>query len=158
MFGKFFAAASLVFGLCAAAAAGDVVYLSFNFWGSDGDIVPVGKLPEGVTADRKARFLDPKIYGYATSYLIDLDKVREIDLKFVVKGKKGTIKTSISPGRRPADGKKPLIECSLFEICDEPVAKAPCTFAKWTSMYTDGIEAGDGDEITVKAKFKSLTE
>ena len=157
MFGKFLAAAALIFGICASAPAGDIVSLSFNFYGSDGDVVPVGALPEGIKPGPKIKFRNPKLYGYATTFKIDLDKIRSLDLKFTVKGKAGVIKPSVSSSTRNKDGSFKTIECVSFEFCDEPVPNAPCKFSKWTGMSSNtGVEVKDGDTVTLKAEFKPV--
>lgn len=157
MFGKIFAAAAFAFGICASALAGEIVNISFNFWNSDGDIVPVGALPEGISNMQKIKFHNPKLYGYATTFKVDLGKIQSFDLKFTVKGKSGVIKPSVSPSGRNKDGSFKTIECVSFEFCDEPAPNAPCKFSKWTSMSTKtGVEVKDGDTVTLKAEFKPV--
>ena len=88
---KTFAIAAMLVALTAAGFSGDIVRFDFNCYGSDADIVPVDKLPNGVTIGKKAPFNNPKIVGRATPLFIDIDKIRTVDLKFTFSGKPGKI-------------------------------------------------------------------
>lgn len=149
---KTLALAVALTALAAAASAGDVVRLDFNFWGSDADVVPVGKLPAGVWLGKKAPFNNKKLYGFATPVFIDIAKAPKIELKFTVKGKSGVIKPSVMPCRGK-DGKTPAIECAEFEFNGEVSPKAPLEFSDWTNTGLKS-EVDDGDTVTLKAEFK----
>lgn len=143
----------LSFVACAGAFATEIVNLSLNFY-SGGEIVLEGKAPAGVTVCRKIKFHNPKLFGYAFPLQINLDKTKSVDLKFKVKGGSGKMEVSVSPSAF-RNGKKlpaPTLECTEFELNEEPV-DTPFTFKKWSGVKTIILE--DGDIITVKATFKS---
>ena len=150
---KTIAVAVMLTALAVAGFAGDIVRFDFNCYGSDADIVPVGKLPDGVTIRKKAPFNNKKIVGRATPLIIDLGKVRKIDLEFTFHGKTGTIVPSLIPWRRK-DGKMPVLECTKLELNGKASPKAPLKFADWVNMGIK-IEANDGDTITLKMEFAS---
>ena len=144
--------AVLLTALAAAGFAGDIVRLDFNFWGSDADVVPVGKLPAGVWMGKKAPFNNKKLYGFATPIYIDIAKAPKVELKFTVKGKSGVIKPSVMPCRGK-NGKTPTVECTEFEFNGEVSPKVPLKFADWTNTGLKS-DVDDGDTITLKAEFK----
>ena len=133
--------------------AGDIVRFDFNCYGSDADIVPVGKLPNGVTIRKKAPFNNKKIEGRATPLIIDLGKVRKIDLEFTYSGKTGTIVPSLIPWRRK-NGEMPTLECARLELNGKRSPKAPLKFSDWVNMGIK-IVANDGDTITLKIDFST---
>ena len=148
---KFFAVIALLTAFAITGFAGDIVRFDFNCYGSDADIVPVGKLPDGVTIRKKAPFNNKKIVGRATPLIIDLGKVRKIDLEFTFHGKTGTIVPSLIPWRRK-NGKMPVLECTKLELNGKTSPKAPLKFSDWVNMGIK-IEANDGDTITLKMEF-----
>lgn len=151
---KTFAVAVMLAAFAAAASAGDIVRLDFNFWGSDAVIVPVGKLPAGVWMGKKAPFNDRKLYGFATPLFIDIAKAPKFEISFTVKGKSGVIRPSVMPCRNK-DGKTPTIECAEFEFNGEVSPKVPLEFSDWTNTGLKS-EVGDGDTITLKVEFKPV--
>ena len=153
---KTLAVAALLTIFAAAGFAGDYVRLDFNFWGSDADIVPVGKLPAGVRMLKKAPFNDRKLYGFATPFIIDIAKAPKIELKFTIKGKSGRIVPSLM-ACRGKDGKTPTVECTNFEFNEEPSPKIPLKFSGWTNMGLKS-EVDDGDTITLTVEFKPVAE
>ena len=150
---KFFAVAALLFALAVSGFAGEFVRIDFNFWGSDAAIVPVGKLPDGVKMLKKTPFNNKKLYGFATPLIIDLGKVKSIDLKFTIKGKAGKIVPSLQACRGD-DGKFPTFACLEFEFNGDASTKMPMKFSKWTNSGVSA-EVEDGDTVTLKAEFKT---
>ena len=110
---KHWAIAALLAFCASAGFAGDRIKLEFNFYDSDAEIVPVGKLPDGVSLGKKVPFQVKNLYGFATPLMVHLDKASKLDLKFVVRGKGGMIKPSVFPCRRQ-NGVKPVIEVLEF--------------------------------------------
>ena len=149
---KLFAIAALLTAFAVTGFA-DYIKIDLNFWGSDAEIVPVDKLPDGVALWKKLPFHNKNLYGFAHPIMINLDKVQKIDIKFVIKGKAGTIKPSLMLCRRK-DGKLPVIECPEFVFNDEASPKVPFQCTGWTGMGVSA-EVSDGDTITLKAEFKS---
>lgn len=136
--------------------AGDIVRLDFNFWGSDAEIVPVGKLPDGVRIGKKAPFNNKKHYGFSTPLFIDIAKTPKIELSFTIKGKSGRIVPSVMPCRGK-DGNIPTIECTNFEFNNELSPKVPLKFAVWTNTGLSS-ELEDGDTIILKAEFAPVAK
>ena len=150
---KFFAVVALLFALAVSGFAGEFVRIDLNFWGSDAAIVPVGKLPDGVRMLKKVPFNNKKLYGFATPLIVDLGKVRSLDLKFSIQGKAGKIVPSLQSCRGD-DGKFPEIECLEFEFNGDASTKMPMKFSKWTNSGVNA-EVEDGDTVTLKAEFKT---
>ena len=150
---KTFAIAALLTVFVTAVSAGDIVRFDFNCYGSDADIVPVGKLPDGVSIRKKAPFNNRKIVGRATPLIIDLGKVRKLDLAFNFSGKPGKIVPSLIPWRRK-DGSMPTLECTKLELNGKVSPKTPIKFADWVNMGIK-IDVQDGDTITLKMEFKT---
>ena len=144
-------AAILLTVFAATVFSGDIVRFDFNCYGSDADIVPVGKLPDGVTIRKKAPFNNPKIVGRATPLIIDLGKVRKLDLEFTFSGKPGKVVPSLIPWRRK-DGSMPTLECTKLELNGKASPKTPIKFADWVNMGIK-IDVQDGDTITLKMEF-----
>ena len=153
---KTFAVAALLTVFAAFGAAGDYVRLDFNFWGSDADIGPVGKLPAGVKMLKKAPFNNKQLYGFATPFIIDIAKAPKVELKFTIKGKSGRIAPSLM-ACRDKGGKLPTIECTVFEFNEEPSPKVPLKFSNWINMGIKS-EVADGDTITLTMELKPVTD
>ena len=162
MFKKFFAAMLLVAGGAVSAFAAHVIEMDLNFYTKDGGTVKaVGKLPDGVTMGRKIRFSNPKLKGFAYPVRIDFDKVKSIDLKFVVSAGSGKIAPSLCGMVTRADGTmagKFVFKCTKLEFCDEDTPKTlPFTVDKWINMFPPwGVPVTEGDTVTVKATFESI--
>lgn len=153
---KFLAVAFMLTFFAAVGFAGDSVRLALNFWDSDADIVPIGKLPPGVKMLKKAPFLNKKIYGFTTQLIIDITQAPKVELKFTIKGKPGKIVPSLTVCRGK-DGKTPTVECTNFEFNDEPSPKTPLKFSGWTNLGLK-TEVNDGDTITLTVEFDPATK
>jgi len=160
MFGKWFAAAALAIGFCAAAAAGDCVRVDLNYYSKGTLKLDSEQLPAGVTVTGPHNYKQPKFAKFCFyQIVIDLEKAREFDLTFTVTSVGGTIIPSASPFRRPEDKKKPRVKCVEFEFCDEPSPFAPCVLTKWQRMIgNETINFRVGDKVMVKAKFQGMTK
>ena len=161
MFKKCFAVMLLVAGGAVSSFAANVIAMDLNFYTTDGGTVkPVGKLPDGVTMERKIRFSNPKIRGFAYPVRIDFDKVKAVDLKFVVSSGSGKIAPSLCGIVVNSEGKitgKFVFKCTKLEFCDEDTPKGlPFTVKQWVNMFPPwGVPATEGDTFTVKAVFES---
>lgn len=161
MFKKSIAAMLLVFCGTVTAFAANVIDMDLNFYTKDGGTVKaVGKLPDGVTMGRKIRFSNPKLKGFAYRVRIDFDKVKSVDLKFVVSAGSGKIAPSLCGSVIDANGKetgKFVFKCTKLEFCDEDSPlKLPFTVEKWVNMFPPwGVPVTEGDAVTVKASFES---
>jgi len=150
---RFFAVAVLLLGCCTMLSAADFMRVDMNFYSED-QLIPAGKLPNGIAMPPRVKFLNPKLKGYAYGILINLEKKPEFEIKFAVSGEQGGKLTfSCMPCRRK-DGKIPEIECLEFEINGESSAVVPCTVNSWRSMG-QSIYVSGGDIVTLRAKFKS---
>ena len=162
MFRKSLAAMLLVICGAVPAFAANVIAMDLNFYTKDGGTVKaVGKLPDGVTMGRKIRFSNPKLKGFAYPVRIDFDKVKSIDLKFVVSAGSGKIAPSLCGMVTRADGTmagKFVFKCTKLEFCDEDTPKTlPFTVDKWINMFPPwGVPVTEGDTVTVKATFESI--
>jgi len=160
MFRKFFAAMALAACGAAPVFAANIIAMDLNFYTKDGGTVkPAGKLPDGVTMGRKIRFSNPKLKGFAYPVRIDIDKVKSIDLKFVVTHGSGKIAPSLCGIVTDAEGKmvgKFVFKCSRLEFCDEESPlKLPMMIRKWINMFPPwGVPVTEGDPVTVKATFE----
>ena len=143
------------------AFAAEIVWMDLNFYTKDGGTVkPAGKLPEGVTMERKIKFSNPKLKGFAYPVKIDFAKVKSVDLKFVVSAGSGKIAPSLCGLVINAEGKttgKFVFKCTKLEFCDEETPKElPFTVTSWVNMFPPwGVPVTEGDTITVKATFAS---
>ena len=161
MFRKFFVAMLLVAGGAVSAFAANVIAMDLNFYTKDGGTVkPVGELPAGVTMGRKIRFSNPKLKGFAYPVRIDFDKVKSIELKFVVSAGSGKLAPSLFGMVTDAEGKmtgKFVFRCTKLEFADEDSPRdLPMTIEKWINMFPPwGVPVTEGDIITVKATFES---
>ena len=160
MFGKLFAAMLVAACGAASAFAANVVAMDLNFYTRDGGTVkPVGKLPDGVTMGRKIRFSNPKLKGFAYPVRIDFDKVKSVDLKFVVSAGSGKVAPSLCGIVTDGEGKmigKFVFKCTKLEFCDEDSPlNLPMTIGKWINMFPPwGVPVTEGDAVTVKATFE----
>ena len=160
MFKKFFVTMLLVAGGAVSAFAANVIALDLNFYTTDGGTVKVaGKLPDGVTMGKKIRFSNPKLKGFAYPVRIDFDKVKSIDLKFVVSSGNGKIAPSLCGMVTRADGTmcgKVIFKCTSIEFCDEASPRQlPMNIEKWINMFPEwGIPVTEGDALTLKATFE----
>ena len=161
MFKKSFAVLLAVFCGAVSAFAANVIAMDLNFYTKDGGTVKaVGKLPDGVTMGRKIRFSNPKLKGFAYPVRIDFDKVKSIELKFVVSAGNGKIAPSLCGMVTKADGTRAanfVFKCTKLEFCDEDTPKQlPFTVEKWVNMFPPwGVPVTEGDTVTVKATFES---
>ena len=135
-----------------AVEAKDLVTVEIYFSG-EGSVSLVGNLPKGMfrAATKKGS------WGVMHPYFIDLGKAKSMTLKFRVTGK-GKFSPALYAFRRE-DGKKNqtiAVECTAFEVDEESAPSVPCIIDKWKRMVTREVE--DGDEIVVKAEFKSVSE
>lgn len=159
MFGRFFAVMLLVAGAAVSAVAANVIAMDLNFYTRDGGTVkPVGKLPDGVTLGKRIRFSNPKIKGFAYPVRIDFDKVRTVDLKFVVSSGNGKIAPSLCGMVTRPDGSmcgKFLFKCTKLEFCGEEARRElPLTVNSWINMFPPwGVPVTEGDVVTVRATF-----
>ena len=158
---KLFVAVLLsAFGAVSAFAA-NVIAMDLNFYTKDGGTVkPEGKLPDGVTMNRKVRFSNPKLKGFAYPVRIDFDKVKSVDLKFTVTAGSGKIAPSLCGIVTKPDGSmagKFVFKCTKLEFCDEDSPhKLPMTIEKWINMMPPwGVPVTEGDTVTVRATFES---
>ena len=162
MFKKSFAALLLVFCGAVPAFAANVIAMDLNFYTKDGGTVKVvGNLPDGVTMGRKIRFGNPKLKGFAYPVRIDFDKVKSVDLKFVVSSGSGKIAPSLCGIVIDSEGKmigKFVFKCTKLEFCDEDSPRElPMIIEKWINMFPPwGVPVIEGDTVTVKAVFESV--
>ena len=158
---KLFAVALSVICGALSASAANVIAMDLNFYTRDGGTVKVaGELPDGVTMGRKIRFSNPKLKGFAYPVRIDFDKVKSIDLKFVVSAGSGKIAPSLCGMVTRADGTmagKFVFKCTKLEFCDEDTPKKlPMTIERWINMFPPwGVPVTEGDTVTVRATFES---
>ncbi len=161
MFKKFFAVMLLVAGGAVSTFAANVIAMDLNFYTKDGGTVkPVGELPDGVTMGRKIRFSNPKIKGFAYPVRIYFDKVKSVELKFVVSAGSGKIAPSLCGIVVNDEGKetgKFVFKCTKLEFYDEDTPKKlPFTVEKWVNMFPPwGAPVTEGDTFTIKATFES---
>ena len=161
MFGKSLAVMLLTLCGVLSASAANVIAMDLNFYTKDGGTVKVvGELPAGVTMGRKIRFSNPKLKGFAYPVRIDFDKVKSIDLKFVVSAGSGKIAPSLCGMVTRPDGTRAnnfVFKCTKLEFCDEDTPKTlPFTVEKWVNMFPPwGVPVTEGDTVTVKATFES---
>ena len=142
---------TLVLGATAVQAK-DLVTIEIYFNG-EGSVSLVGDLPKGMfRAEAKKGS-----WGIMYPYYIDLGKAQSFELKFKINGE-GKFSPALYAFRRE-DGKKNqtiAVECTAFEVDEESAPSVPCIIDKWKRMVTREVE--DGDEIVVKAEFKSVAE
>ena len=161
MFKKLFAVMLLAACGALSADAANVIALDLNFYTRDGGTVKaVGKLPDGVTMGKKIRFSNPKLKGFAYPVRIDFDKVKSIDLKFVVSAGSGKLAPSLCGIVVNSDGKttgKFVFKCTKLEFADEDSPRQlPMVIEKWINMFPPwGVPVTEGDTVTVKATFES---
>lgn len=156
MLKKLFAAALLIAGISASAA--NIISLDLNFYSTDGGTVKVaGKLPPGVTMQKRKNFSNPALKGFAYPIRINFDKVKTVELKFVVVSGSGKIAPSLSGYTTKANGKRSgqfVYKCTKFEFCDEPTTRQlPLKVVKWINMLPRNVEVTEGDTVTVIATF-----
>ena len=158
MFKKFFAAVLIV--AAGAVSAANIIDLQLNFYSKDGGTVrPAGKLPDGVTVGKRIRFSNPKMKGFAYPVRIDFDKVKTVDLKFVVSAGNGKIAPSLYGFVTGPDGRtvgKFVFKCTAMELCGESSPrKLPLVIEKWINMFPPwGTPVLEGDTVTVSATFE----
>ena len=161
MFKKLLVAMLLAAGGAFSAFAADIIQMDLNFYTKDSCTVkPVGKLPDGVTMERKIKFSNPQLKGFAYPVKIDFGKVKSVDLKFAVRAGSGKIAPSLCGLVINAEGKttgKFVFKCTKLEFCDEETPKElPFTITSWVNMFPPwGVPVTEGDTITVKATFAS---
>ena len=154
MFKKFFAALVLAgCGAFSAAAAPNIISLDLNFYSTDGGAVKVvGKLPSGVVMNKRTRFSNPALKGFAYPLRINFDKNKTLKLTFVVTAGSGRIAPSLSAPKTKSG--KLVYKCTKFVFCDEPTRrKLPITVTKWINMYPPCVEVTEGDTVTIVAEF-----
>ena len=161
LFKKILLTVLFALGLSAGAFAADLVALTFNF-DADGEITPVGELPEGIEMHEKVRFSNKSLPGHAFSFDIDLDQVRTFKQTFKVQGE-GRLVLSVNP-RTEVDGKRqktvPRVKCAKMivkgasEFKGKPY-KTPFVFDKWRYACPE-MSVKDGDTITVEATFVKI--
>ena len=162
MFKKFFVTMLLIACGALPAFAANIIAMDLNFYTKDGGTVkPVGKLPDGVYMNRKIRFSNPKLKGFAYPVRIDFDKVKSVELKFVVSSGSGKLAPSLCGMVTGPDGKmigKFVFKCTKLEFCDEESPlKLPMVIEKWINMFPPwGVPVTEGDTVTVKATFESV--
>lgn len=162
MFKKFFAVTLLVACGAVSAFAANIIAMDLNFYTKDGGTVkPAGKLPDGVYMNRKIRFSNPKIKGFAYPVRIDFDKVKSVELKFVVSAGSGKLAPSLCGIVLDPDGKmigKFTFKCTKLEFCDEDSPRQlPMVIEKWINMFPPwGVPVTEGDTVTVKATFEKV--
>ena len=155
MFKSLFAAALLI--VCGAASAAEVVAMDLNLYSTGPiSVKPVGKLPAGVTLGKPIKYRNPALKGLAFPVRIDLGKTKTVNIAFTVSGD-ARICPSLTGHVTNSRGKRVRqlkFKCVAFEFCDEPsTLKLPRVIEKWTNMLPRGIDATDGETITVKATF-----
>lgn len=159
MFKKFFAV-MLIAGLTVSAFAADIVALDLNFYSEEETSVKTaGELPEGIVMNRRIRFRNPALHGFAYPVRIDLGKTKTIDLTFNVTGN-GAISPSLHGYSADDNGKvvkKLKFKCTALEFCGEPSSRPlPFLVEQWTNMLPWGIRVSDGDTVTIKATFETV--
>ena len=154
MFKKFFAAMVLVAGATVAVSAAEIYSLDLNFYSTDGGTVKVvGKLPAGVVMNKRIRFSNPALKGFAYPLRIDFNKNRTLKLTFVVTSGSGRIAPSLSAPKTRSG--KLVYKCTKFVFCDEPTPrKLPLKVVKWVNMYPRCVDVTEGDTVTVVAEFE----
>ena len=154
MFKKFFAALLLLFCGAVGVSAAEIYSLDLNFYSTDGGTVKVvGKLPPGVVMNRRVRFSNPALKGFAYPLRIDFNKNKSIKLTFVVTSGSGRIAPSLSAPNTKSG--KLVYKCTKFVFCDEPTPrKLPLKVVKWINMYPRCVDVTEGEIITVVAEFE----
>ena len=154
MFKKLFAAMVLVAGAAVAVSAAEIYSLDLNFYSTDGGTVKVvGKLPPGVVMNKRTRFSNPALKGFAYPLRIDFNKNKSIKLTFVVTAGSGRIAPSLSAPKTKSG--KLVYKCTKFVFCDEPTPrKLPLKVVKWINMYPRCVDVTEGDTVTIVAEFE----
>ncbi len=157
MFKKLLAAILLFAGV--AASAGRIIALDLNYYGPEGfSIKPAGKLPPGVVMKKRKNYSNPALVGFAYPIRINFDKVKSVELKFVVTSGGGRIAPSLNGYATNPKGKRSgpfVFKCTKFEFCDEPTTrKLPHTVKKWINMLPRNVEVTEGDTLTLVATFE----
>lgn len=154
MFKKLFAAMVLVAGAAVAVSAAEIYSLDLNFYSTDGGTVKVvGKLPPGVVMNKRTRFSNPALKGFAYPLRIDFNKNKTLKLTFVVTSGSGRIAPSLSAPKTKSG--KLVYKCTKFVFCDEPTPrKLPLKVVKWINMYPKCVDVTEGDTVTVVAEFE----
>ena len=154
MFKKLFAAMVLVAGAAVAVSAAEIYSLDLNFYSTDGGTVKVvGKLPPGVVMNKRTRFSNPALKGFAYPLRIDFNKNRTLKLTFAVTSGSGRIAPSLSAPKTKSG--KLVYKCTKFVFCDEPTPrKLPLKVVKWVNMYPRCVDVTEGDTVTIVAEFE----
>ena len=154
MFGKLFVALALLLCGSVGVSAAEIISLDLNFYSTDGGTVRVvGKLPPGVVMNKRTRFSNPALKGFAYPLRLDFNKNKSIKLTFVVTSGSGRIAPSLSAPKTKSG--KLVYKCTKFVFCDEPTPrKLPLKVVKWVNMYPRCVDVTEGDTVTVVAEFE----
>ena len=154
MFRKFLLGLVCALTVSAGAFAGERVAISINFYDDNGDITPVREFPAGVTWQKRIRFSNRRLKGFAYPIHIDLGRASGVDQVFRIKGT-GRLLVSVNCGAgiagRPDGALK--IRCLKFFLNGVSGKKTPFVFSGWT-VASNQISVKDGDIITIRAEFE----
>ena len=155
MLKKMLLAGVLALTVSAAVVADDFVAMTLNFY-AEGNIVPDVEFPAGIVMMPRVRFpKKSKLPGHAYCVDFNLEKARELDATFTVKGE-GKLVVSVNP-RTMEDGKRvgaPRIKCVKMIVNGKP-AKTPFVFDKWRYAAAP-IMVKNGDTISIEAAFEKV--